>query len=91
MQGYAHCGRCEADVVGVYRHPRIRVLAWVYAGFGVVGIAAFPFFAWDYLVSLPGYMLYLLGFAQVLAILREKPTCPDCGALAEPLRPVKAR
>lgn len=91
MHGYAHCERCEADVVGVYRFPRIRILAWIYGGFGIIGLAAFPFFAWDYIVSLPGYMLYLLGFAQVLSIMREKPTCPDCGALAEPLRPVKAR
>ena len=89
MDGTAHCERCDADVVGVYRFPRIRTLAWVYAGFGIPAVAAFPFFAWDYVVSLPAYMLYLLGFSQVISILREKPTCPDCGALSEPLRPSK--
>jgi hypothetical protein len=82
-----HCQRCDLDVIGEVRFPRIRMLAWAYVALGIPGVVAFPFFAWDYVVSLPGFMLYALGFAQVISILRERPTCPDCGAITEPLPP----
>jgi hypothetical protein len=65
-------------------------LAWVYVGFAVPAVAAFPFFAWDYVVSLPAFGLYLLGFIQVISLVREKPHCPECGAIAEPIKRARA-
>lgn len=46
-----------------------------------------PFLAGDYVVSLPLMMAYMLGIGPALSIIRDPPTCGECGALVP--RPAK--
>jgi hypothetical protein len=44
-------------------------------------LPAFPFLAGDFAVSLPLMMVYMLGIGPVLRVVRDPPTCSECGAL----------
>ncbi len=48
-------------------------------------IPILPMMASDYVVSLPLLMLYMLGIGPVLAIIRDPPTCWECGAIVKAL------
>jgi len=77
-----HCTRCERDVTVEYSHsPAMR--RWWKAYFIIppmLLIPAAPFLAGDYVVSIPIMMAYMLGFGPALSIVRDPPTCADCGA-----------
>lgn len=77
-----HCTRCERDVTVEYSHsPAMR--RWWKAYFIIppmLLIPAAPFLAGDYVVSIPIMMAYMLGFGPALSIVRDPPTCVDCGA-----------
>lgn len=78
-----HCARCERDVSVNYVHSA-AMRRWWKAYFLVppmVLIPLAPFLAGDYVVTLPIMMVYMLGFGPALAIIRDPPTCADCGAL----------
>jgi hypothetical protein len=77
----AHCHRCEHEVEGVYAHPRLRKLAYGYLLLIVPFIPVLPIIAADYVVMIPTLMFYMLGLGPVFAIIREPPTCAECGAL----------
>jgi hypothetical protein len=76
-----HCTRCEAQVEGVYRHQKWRKIAYAYLLVPVPFLPIIPLAASDYVVSIPMMMLYMLGLGPVFAIVRDPPTCRDCGAI----------
>ncbi|MEM7151889.1 MAG: hypothetical protein AAF799_03560 [Myxococcota bacterium] len=76
----AYCERCDATVDASHRHPTTRKLGWVYVSLLIPIIPILPMAASDYVVSLPLFMGYLLGFGHVLAVLREPAVCDECGA-----------
>lgn len=77
-----HCARCERDVAVEYKYsPNMR--RWWKAYFLVpplLLVPLAPFLAGDYVVTLPLMMVYMLGFGPALSIVRDPPTCGDCGA-----------
>jgi hypothetical protein len=65
-----------------YEHsPRLR--RWIKAYFYIplMLLPMLPFLAGDFAVSLPLMMAYMLGIGPALGIMRDPPTCNDCGAL----------
>lgn len=83
-----HCERCERDVAVVYRYSA-TMRRWWKAYFLIppmVLIPLSPFLAGDYVVTLPIMMVYMLGFGPALSIIRDPPTCADCGALVQAKR-----
>lgn len=87
-----HCLRCARDVAVEYEHSATRRRWWkAYFLIPIFLIPAAPFLAGDFAVSLPLMMAYMLGMGPVLAIVREKPTCAECGALILPREPAVAR
>jgi hypothetical protein len=44
-------------------------------------LPVYPFAASDFAVSIPLMMIYMMGIGRALSIVREAPTCTDCGAL----------
>lgn len=80
-----HCTRCACDVAVEYQYSATARRWWrLFFLIPVFLLPASPFLAADYVVSLPLIMAYMLGFGPVLAIVRETPTCADCGALILP-------
>jgi hypothetical protein len=77
----AHCHRCEHEVEGAFAHPRLRKVAFVYLLLIVPFIPLLPIIAADYVVMIPSLMLYMLGLGPVFAVIRDPPTCNECGAL----------
>lgn len=47
----------------------------------IILLPMFPFIAWDYVIALPIFMLYMMGIGPVLLIVREPGVCCECGAL----------
>ncbi len=76
----AHCERCGIEVQGIYRYPSARRWARAYLLIPIPIIPILPIMASDYVVSLPLLMLYMLGIGPVLGIIRDPPTCWECGA-----------
>lgn len=86
-----HCLRCAREVAVQYQHSAAKRRWWrLFFLVPIFLLPASPFLAGDFAVSLPLIMAYLLGFGPVLAIVRERPTCVDCGALILPPDPVRA-
>ena len=80
-----HCTRCARDVVVEYQHSEAARRWWrLFFLVPVVLLPASPILASDFVVCLPLMMAYMLGFGPVLAIVRERPTCSECGALILP-------
>lgn len=81
-----HCLRCAREVEVEYQNsPAMR--RWWRLYFVVPPLfllPAAPFLAGDFMISLPLMMAYLVGAGPVLAIVRETPTCADCGAMILP-------
>ena len=74
------CARCKREVALEYRYPRGRKWAKAYLLIPVPFIPVLPIMASDYVVMLPLLMWYLLGIGPVLAIVKDKPVCRECGA-----------
>lgn len=85
----AHCERCDEVVEGVYRHPKLRLVAWGYLLIAIPIIPILPFMASDYVVSLPLLMFYMLGMGPVFAIIRDPAVCSDCGAFLPKPKPTR--
>lgn len=85
----AFCERCDHEVEGEYSNPVRRRWAKLYFLLPIPFLPILPIMASDYVVSLPGVMIYLLGVGPVVGILRDPPECVDCGAIVRP-RPVGA-
>ncbi len=66
---------------GVYAHPRLRKVAWGYCFLVVPFIPLLPIIASDFVVMLPALMVYMLGLGPVFAVIRDPPTCAECGGL----------
>lgn len=80
-----HCVRCAREVEVEYQHSAAARRWWrLFFLVPVFLLPASPFLAGDFAVSLPLIMAYMLGFGPVLAIVREVPTCVECGALMLP-------
>ena len=77
----AHCERCEHEVEGEYAHPRLRKVAYGYCFLVVPFIPFLPIIASDSVVMIPTLMIYMLGLGPVFSIIRDPPTCVECGAL----------
>jgi hypothetical protein len=77
-----HCARCERAVEVAYENSAAkRRWWWLYFLVPVFLLPASPFLAGDFAVCLPLMMAYMVGLGPVLAIVRERPTCAECGAL----------
>ena len=80
-----HCARCLHDVELEYEHSAAKRRWWrLYFLIPLFLLPASPFLAGDFAVSLPLMMAYMVGMGPVLAIVRETPTCAECGALILP-------
>lgn len=80
-----HCARCEREVDIAYEHSAAQRRWWkLYFLVPVFLLPASPMLASDFAVCLPLIMAYMVGLGQVLAIVREVPSCADCGALILP-------
>lgn len=79
---HAYCERCGHEVEGVYRRPTHRKWAKFYFLLPIPFLPVIPMMASDFIICLPGIMVYLLGVGPVLGILRDPPHCGDCGAIA---------
>lgn len=83
-----YCLRCERDVAVEYENSAAKRRWWrIYFLVPVALLPVSPILASDFAVCLPLVMAYLVGLGQVLAIVREVPTCADCGALILPREP----
>lgn len=77
-----HCVRCDRDVDVEYQHSAAMRRGWrAYFIVPILMTPAVPFLAGDYVVSLPLIMAYMLGIGPVLSVIRDPPTCAECGAL----------
>ncbi|MBL8971424.1 MAG: hypothetical protein JNK56_12625 [Myxococcales bacterium] len=77
-----HCLRCQHEVEVEYEHsPAMRRWWRAYFIVPILLTPTVPFLAGDYVVSLPLLMAYMLGIGPVLAVIRDPPTCAECGAL----------
>jgi hypothetical protein len=76
-----HCLRCDEEVEGAYAHPRLRKVAYGYLLLIVPFLPLLPIIGADQVVMIPTLMLYMLGLGPVFAIIRDPPTCNECGAL----------
>jgi hypothetical protein len=77
-----HCTRCQRDVAVEYQNSAAMRRWWkLYFTVPVFLLPASPFLAADFAVCLPLMMAYMVGMGPVLAIVREQPTCVECGAL----------
>ena len=77
-----HCIRCEHIVEVEYEHSATMRRWWrAYFIVPIMLTPAVPFLAGDFAVSLPLIMAYMLGIGPVLAVIRDPPTCAECGAL----------
>ncbi|HEY8375103.1 MAG TPA: hypothetical protein VIK91_01385 [Nannocystis sp.] len=86
-----YCLRCARDVAVEYQNSAARRRWWrAYFLIPLFLLPASPFLAADYVVCLPLMMAYMLGMGPVLAIVRERPTCAECGALILPPEPAVA-
>lgn len=84
-----HCLRCEREVAVQYEHSESARRWWkLYFLVPIALTPAMPILASDFAVCLPLVMAYMVGFGRVLSIVRETPTCVDCGALILPPDPV---
>lgn len=80
-----HCLRCAREVAVEYQNSPAKRRWWrLYFLVPIFLLPASPFLAADYVICLPLMMAYMVGFGPVLAIVREQPTCADCGALIFP-------
>jgi hypothetical protein len=78
-----HCSRCGAHIEPYYQYPKMRFVARGYLLAPLPFIPVLPIMAADYVVCLPLLMVYLLGLGPAFAIIKDPPTCPDCGAMVE--------
>lgn len=79
---YGFCTRCDREVEVEHRHPlarRRKVKLYLYMP--IILVPAFPFIAWDYIIALPVFMLYMLGIGPALMVVRDPGVCCECGAL----------
>lgn len=77
-----HCSRCVREVEVAYQHSATTRRWWrLFFLVPLMLLPAAPFLAGDFFISLPLMMAYMVGFGPVLAIVRERPACADCGAL----------
>jgi hypothetical protein len=82
MADHEHCARCLRDVQVEYENSAAMRRWWrLYFLIPLFLLPASPFLAGDFAISLPLMMAYMLGMGPVLAIVRERPTCAECGAL----------
>lgn len=83
-----HCLRCAREVAVEYENSATKRRWWkAYFLVPVALLPASPMLASDFAVCLPLIMAYMVGLGPVLAIVREIPTCVDCGALILPPEP----
>ncbi|MBZ5710117.1 hypothetical protein [Nannocystis pusilla] len=76
------CTRCQRAVAVEYENsPAARRWWKLYFTVPLFLLPASPFLAADFAVCLPLMMAYMVGVGPVLAIVREQPTCGECGAL----------
>lgn len=81
-----HCTRCAHEVAVEYQHSAATRRWWrLYFLIPIFLLPASPILASDFFVCIPLMMAYMVGFGRVLSIVRETPTCADCGALILPL------
>ncbi len=86
-----HCLRCAREVEVTYENSAAKRRWWrLYFMVPVFLLPVSPMLASDFAVCLPLVMAYLVGLGQVLAIVREVPTCSECGALILPPEPARA-
>jgi hypothetical protein len=79
---YGFCTRCDREVEVEHRHPlALRRKVKLYLYMPIILVPAFPFIAWDYVIALPIFMLYMMGIGPVLMIVRDPGVCCECGAL----------
>ena len=77
------CVRCEREVEVEYQYSQTMrrwLKAYLYVP-AVLLLPMLPFLAGDFAVSLSLMMAYMLGIGPALTIVRDPPTCVDCGAL----------
>lgn len=85
MAATKHCTRCRREVAVEYENsPAMRRWWKLYFLIPLFLLPASPFLAGDFAISLPLMMAYMIGMGPVLAIVREVPTCVECGALILP-------
>lgn len=76
------CARCDRHVEVERKHSHAtRRRVRLYLFMPIILVPMFPFIAWDYVIALPIFMLYMLGIGPVLLIVREPGVCCECGAL----------
>jgi hypothetical protein len=76
------CARCDQQVEVERKYsPQTRRRVRLYLFMPLILVPMFPFIAWDYVIALPIFMLYMLGIGPVLLIVREPGVCSECGAL----------
>ena len=63
-----------------YSYPKARRWAKAYLFIPIPFIPVMPIMMSDYVVMLPLAMWYMLGIGPVLAIVKDKPVCQECGA-----------
>lgn len=85
MTARKHCTRCAREVAVEYENSASMRRWWrLYFLIPLFLVPASPFLAGDFAISLPLMMAYMVGMGPVLAIVREQPTCAECGALILP-------
>jgi hypothetical protein len=81
-----HCSRCRADVRTVRPWPHWRKVRYVY--FGLLGVALFgaPVILADGFILIPTLMVFIAAIGPLNSLISRRPTCAQCGAVAEPPR-----
>lgn len=84
-----YCPRCRSDVRTVRPWPHWRKVRYCY--FGGLGVALFgaPVILADGFVMIPSLMIFIAAIGPLNALVSKKPTCAECGAVAERMRALR--
>lgn len=84
-----YCPRCRQDVRTVRPWPHWRKMRYLYfAGLGT-SLGAAPWVLADGFVLIPSLMLFMVAIGPLNALVAKRPTCAQCGAVAERMRSLR--
>lgn len=85
-----HCPRCHDDVRTVRPWAHWRKLRYGY--FGVLALALFctPVLLCDGFILIPTLMIFIAAIGPLNALVAKQPTCAQCGAVVDALKPASS-
>ena len=85
-----YCPRCRQDVRTVRPWPHWRKVRFGYFGGLGVALMGAPVILADGFILIPCLMMYIAAIGPLNSLVQRKPTCAQCGAIADPLRKLRS-